>query len=189
MPLFLIPIAAGAYMYYEKRKKEMEDQESGTESGDETSKKAVSSQQSASDVSDDCAEEEVIELQLSRESSLVDTCISRQVEVVYDDMVVPDGRESQVSTDDDDEEEGIELHHTTTSSRPETTTEDIDMKEFKKSRLRGSLGSFKTFLQEQADGLSRKEQRNAVRVVAGQDGSSIVTKGDKPVALPKISFK
>jgi hypothetical protein len=36
MPIFLIPIAAGAYMYYEKRKRDLEEQQNSGESCHET---------------------------------------------------------------------------------------------------------------------------------------------------------
>ena len=148
MPIFLIPIAAGAYMYYEMRKKELKEQENSGESCNETTMASPSSEILQSP-SNDCADE-VIETQLSRlESKKENICISQQVEIRYDDKVVPDRQESaEASTNGsvaaDTNEEGYSPCTATIKM-----TFDMDMIKLKRKRLKRSLSSFKKFLREQ----------------------------------------
>lgn len=145
MPLFLIPIAAGAYMYYEKRKRDLEEQQNSGESCHETKTTAPISQRQS--LSNECAEE-VIETQLSiRKTNKENICITERVEITYDAKIVSDRRECKASTNDraaPTNEKRTELYSATTGATLATK-----MIKLKRKRFKTSLSSFKNFLREQ----------------------------------------
>jgi hypothetical protein len=120
-------------MYYEKRKRELEEQENNAENSDETTAPPALTQSPL----DDC--EEVIETQLSlRESNKENVCITQQVQIMFDDISVPDRQEADVLTSDDRAAAGGEKVHKVTT------------REMKRIQLKGPLRSFKKFLRKQA---------------------------------------
>lgn len=184
MPLFLIPIAAGAYMYYEKRKKELEEEQSQEPEDQSSPDGKTFPDMRASEVSNDCSE--VIETHLSQETGEETTSISQQVEVTFEGTHgVPDRRESDVSDDGgSSSDEGIEIQSTIEAM----SSDHIEMTELKKTRSQGPLTSFRNFFREHSD-RGRVRDRD-VRVVTREDaGSTCVMQDEQLVPLPKISFK
>ena len=100
MPIFLVPIVAGVYLYFEKKKREAEEQGKDENVND----KVVADMQSS--YMSDNGSDEVIETQLSRESSSIG--MGPRVEVTFEDCV-PDQQESQVSDDESDEDAAMHL--------------------------------------------------------------------------------
>lgn len=135
MPLFLIPIAVGVWMYYEKQRKEWEEeQQSRVETDADKQTTSVPGCSTASQVSsDDHVCEEVIETRLSQVNIKGTMSISEQVEVTFEDTSssgVPRRQESEVSDDTTStSEEGVE------SQAPIPQSSDIEMVEMRKVSL------------------------------------------------------
>lgn len=133
MPLFLIPIAVGAYMYFENKRKEAEEQQ---QDENVTCRFKVAG---ASNVFDDEGCDQVIEAQLSQESSPLG--VSPRIEVMFEQRV-PERRESEVSNDGSDDETA------TRQSPPQDASEEPQ----KRQRLIQATKELSKFLGETAFG-------------------------------------
>lgn len=146
MPLFLIPLIAGAYLYYEKRKRELQQEE---ESSKDEAELTIPSRDQYSNSNDHICHQ-VIETRLSQHASKKCIPLSQQVEVTFGDAantLVPDRRESEVSADDkgsitsssissDGDKECVEMQ----STKIQHHSSDVEMVKGKhKLSLRGPI--------------------------------------------------